>query len=81
MPEAMDEAVHDFMQRGPAMRMQAAEYPEALKDVSRIFAIKGGRKLRNDAAGHRQASTRGCQAETVSTAKLFTLKSYQSRNS
>ena len=81
MPEAMDEASHAFMQRGPTMRTQAAEHPSHLKDVSRMFDIKGGRKLRKDAAGHRQASAHGRQAETVSTARLCTLKSYQSRNS
>ena len=81
MPEAMDEAAHAFMQRGPAMRTQAAEHPEHLKDVSRMFDIKGGRKLRTDAAGYRQASAHGRQPAAIGTTKLKKLKSYESRNS
>ena len=77
MPEAMDEAAHAFMQRGPAMAMctQAAKHPEHLKDVSRMFDIKGGRKLRTDAVGYLQATGHGRQARTNSTSKLSTLKS------
>jgi len=81
MPEALDEAAHAFMQRGTAMRTQAAEHPEHLKDVSRMFDIKGGRRLRTDASGYRQVTTHGQQWAKRSTAKLCTLRSYQSRNS
>jgi len=42
MPEAMVDAAHAFMQQGPAMCTQAAEHLEHLKDVSRMFHIKGG---------------------------------------
>ena len=82
MPEAMDEAAHAFMQRGPAMRTQAPEHPEHLKDVTRMFDIKGEWKLRTDAAGYRQAAAHGRRPRApIGTTKLHTLRSYQSRNS
>ena len=62
------------------MRKQNAEHPEHLKDISRMFDIKVGRKLRTDAKGHHQATTHGRQRDTGSLTRLCTLRSYQKHN-
>jgi hypothetical protein len=81
MGESIDEAAHAFLQRGAPMRKQAAEHPEYAKDISRMFDLKVGRKLRNDAKGYQCARSHGRQAKTKTIARLRALRSYQSRNS
>ena len=81
MGECMDEAAHAFLQRGMPMRKQAAKHPEHSKDISRMFGIKVGQKLRTDAQGYQCARSHGRQAETSIIASLCNLRSYQSHNS
>ena len=57
------------------MLKQNAEHLEHLKDISRMFDIKVGRKLRTDVKGHRQATALGGQRDTGSLTRLCTLQS------
>jgi len=80
MGKCIDEAAHAFLQRGAPMRKQSAEHPEHAKDLSQMFDIKVGQKLRNDAKGYHCSHSQGRQAATPVIAKLRTLHSLQSYN-
>ena len=79
MGDAVDEAAHAFLQKGESMRSQKAEHPSYVKDISRMYNGKDGRKLRADAKGH--VSGHGRSKERIINVQLNSLRKRKKTNS
>ena len=51
MEEAVQEMMHSFCQRGDAMRSQRVDHPLHTRDITNVFDVGMGRKVRSYALG------------------------------
>ena len=53
MPECVELATHNFLQRGESMRERKPDHPLPIRDLTTIFDTGSGKKMRKDAQGDR----------------------------